>query len=76
MNDPIKNSQNRSVTEKQVSSNQKMIGRHLGFSVMRYMLFSDRFPVPFLDFIKCHICSFHFLCNQEIFFTDDLRVTN
>lgn len=64
MNDPKKNSQNRSVTEKQVSLNQKMIGRHLRFSVMRYMLFSDRFPAPFLDFIKCQICSFPFLCDQ------------
>lgn len=64
MNDPQKNSQNRSVTEKQVSSNQKMIRRHLRFSVMRYMLFSDGFPAPFLDFIKCQICSFHFLCDQ------------
>ena len=63
MNDPKNNSQNRSVTEKQVSSNQKMIGRHLRFSVMRYMLFSDRFPAPFLDFIKCQIRSFHFLCD-------------
>ena len=35
-----------------------------GFFLMRYMLFSDGFPAPFLDFVKCQICSFHFLCDQ------------
>lgn len=39
MNDPKKNSQNRSVTEKQVSPNQKMIGRHLFFCDEIYVIF-------------------------------------